>query len=85
MQADLNEDDDMALEDTPEDPVLDEAFDAEDAGDEDTTDEEDGERAVTPASAAPHRDMIHSGARRAIEALRESRRLQAELRDEWDD
>ena len=69
MQTDPDDDDDMALEASG-----DQAFD------EDVENGRDG-----AAGAHTGEDIIHGDARRAIEALRESRQLRQELTDELDD
>ena len=78
-------DDDMAL-DASGDQAPDDDFDADGDDDapsaaDDVVDEDTDLPDTRRLSAASGDDMIHSDARRAIEALRESRRLQAELDD----
>lgn len=80
MQSDLDDDDDMAL-DASGDPAFDD--DLEVGGDADAPISNDS------GNESPHgnkgEDIIHGDARRAIEALRESRKLKQELDDELDD
>ena len=80
MQSDLDDDDDMAL-----DASGDQAFDddLEDGGDADTPISNDGSNGALHGNKSE--DIIHGDARRAIEALRESRKLKQELDDELDD
>ena len=81
MPQDLDDDDDMALSsvgDQVQDDDLDDEGDVEACLDDTNTDTN------LLAKTVGKEDIIHSHARRTIEALKESRRLREELSDDLD-